>query len=165
MIISGCHFNRMARFRIKWWSNALALCAFATIFFTQSCGSHRKDSMPPTGLSQNECFLLQHCVPSRSISSTFSQLEQNCSMQPRLKKGGVRIWKRGILSRLRIIEYVQYSVASGQLVPQGSHVTEESYLCILITVLALPSVTPRDFCLWQDPSRPAISYAHIQSFC
>jgi hypothetical protein len=110
--------------------------------------------MSPTGLSASSCSTARHLTRylprfRNSNRTAVFRRDWKCVQCPYMKPG--------ILSRLRIIEYVQYSVASGQLVPLGSHVTEESYLCILITVLAVPSVTPRDFCLWQDPARFAIS--------
>jgi len=81
-ISSGFHFSRIALFRMKWRSNALALCAIAIILLAQGRGSVKYVSMSPTGSSQNECFLLPH--RTQSPSSTSSHREQNCCTQTRL---------------------------------------------------------------------------------
>ena len=46
-----------------------------------------------------------------------------------------------ILSCFKFLEYIRYSVAKRQLVPQWSYVRQVSYLSILVAGLAEPSVT------------------------
>ena len=83
MISSGFHFRKIALFRIK-WSNALALCAIATILLVQGRGSNRYESSSPRGCCQNECFLPPH--RTQSPSSTSSHHQQNFCTQTRLRK-------------------------------------------------------------------------------
>ena len=79
MIMFGFHFSRIALFRINWRSNALALCAIATILLAQGLCSVWYEGRDPTGSSQNECFLLPH--RTQSPSSLSSHREQKCYKQ------------------------------------------------------------------------------------
>jgi len=63
-------------------SNALALCAIATILLAEGRVSVRYESRSPTVSCQSESFLLPH--RTQSPSSTSSHREQNCCAQTRL---------------------------------------------------------------------------------
>ena len=82
MIRSRFHFSSIALFRINQRSNALALCAIATILLAQGRGSVTYESRAPTGSSVNACFLLPHRTQSPPVSSS-SHREQNCCTQKR----------------------------------------------------------------------------------
>jgi len=135
----------------------------ATIFLTQGRGSHRYESMLPTGSSQKACFLSPHCTHLRRVSSTSSHIEQNCCTQTRFGTCNVALSKISY-SRLSQNRRIHYLIAGWQHFFQRSHITQMTYFFIIITVLAISFITFMVFTYHEFSTRTATSLTLAHSF-
>lgn len=141
MINSSCHLNKKDMLLIKWRSNILALCAMAMILSTQGRSSQSYDKVSDRifperilSLTTLHAILINVCL----FFATRKELLQADEIG-NLYRGPT--WIFHILSSLKIIEYVQHSIASRQYVQQGFHITQMTNFSVLFKVLSVLFVT------------------------
>ena len=78
LMSSGFHSSRIALFRTKCMSNALAICAIATCLMAQGRGSNRYVSRSPTISSQNQYCLFRNRKQSTSRSTSSHRAKNSC---------------------------------------------------------------------------------------